>query len=130
MESTIITVMGSALIGIGIGLGLVALVVYRTVRKFENQIRELARDAVQEVEEHMIGVVVEEHDGQLYFYRNTDRQFLCQGDGLVEIRKRFNELYPNKIAYLSDGDPALLERLKDELKNIKQQEINETGVGI
>lgn len=130
MESNILTLVGSIVIGIGIGFGLIALIVYRTVRKFEIQIRELAQDTLQEVEAHMVGVVVEEHEGQLYFYRDTDRQFLCQGSGLLEIRKRFNELYPDKIAFLSGGDPALVERLKNELTNLKNQKPNENSVSV
>jgi hypothetical protein len=74
--------------------------------------------------------VVEEDAGQLYFYRETDRQFLCQGADLMEIRKRFNELYPDKIAFLSGGDPALVERLKNELINLKNQESNENSVSV
>jgi hypothetical protein len=66
--------------------------------------------------------VVEEEGGQLYFYRETDRQFLCQGADLTEIRKRFNDMYPEKIAYLAGGDPALIKQLKAELEQIKQQE--------
>jgi hypothetical protein len=49
---------------------------------------------------------------------------------LMEIRKRFNELYPDKIAFLSGGDPALVERLKNELTNLKNQESNENSVSV
>jgi hypothetical protein len=31
-------------------------------------------------------------------------------------------MYPEKIAYLAGGDPALIEQLKAELEQIKQQE--------
>ena len=74
--------------------------------------------------------MVEEDAGQLYFYRETDRQFLCQGADLMEIRKRFNDMYPEKIAYLAGGDPALIERLKAELKNLKEQEKNEGSISV
>jgi hypothetical protein len=48
----------------------------------------------------------------------------------MEIRKRFNEQYPSKIAYLAGGDPALIERLKNELETLKAQEKNEGSISV
>jgi len=90
----------------------------------------LVRETIREVEADMVGIVVEEDAGQLYVYRETDRQFLCQGTTLTEIRKRFNELYPEKIAFLAGGDPALIERLRAELKTLKEQEKNEGSISV
>jgi hypothetical protein len=75
-------------------------------------------------------VVVEEDAGQLFFYREEDRQFMCQGSTLAEVREKFNELFPEKIAYLAGGDPALVERLKAELKTIKEKEVSENSISI
>jgi hypothetical protein len=100
------------------------------VRRFEDDMRGLVRETIREVEAQMLGVVVEEDGGQLYFYRETDRQFLCQGTSLAEVRSRFNELYPEKIAFLAGGDPALIERLKNELKILKEQEKNEGSISV
>jgi hypothetical protein len=130
MENEIVTLVANILIGVGLGLGLVALWIYRVVRKFEDEMRGLVRETIKEVEADMVGIVVEEDNGQLYFYRETDRQFLCQGPSLTEARKKFNELYPEKIAYLAGGDPALIERLKAELKIIKEQENGENSVSV
>ena len=130
MEYDITTLVANILIGIGLGIGLVVFWVWRTVRRFEDDLRGLVRETIKEVEADMVGIVVEEDAGQLYFYRDTDRQFLCQGADLMEIRKRFNELYPEKIAFLAGGDPALIERLKNELKTIKEQEKNEAGISV
>ena len=124
------TMIANILIGIGVGIGLVIFWIWRTVRKFEDEIRGLVRETIREVEADMVGIVVEEEAGQLYFYRETDRQFLCQGTTLTEIRKRFNELYPEKIAFLADGDPALIERLRAELKTLKEQEKNEGSISV
>jgi hypothetical protein len=128
MEYDITTIVANILIGLGLGIGLVVFWIWRTVRRFEDDMRGLVREAIQEVEAQMIGVHVEEDAGQLYFYRDTDRQFLCQGLTLSEVRSRFNELYPEKIAFLAGGDPALIERLKTELKIIKEQEKNEGSI--
>jgi len=118
------------LIGIGVGIGLVIFWIWRTVRRFEDDVRGLVRETIREVEADMVGIVVEEEGGQLYFYRETDRQFLCQGSTLTEIRKRFNDMYPSKIAFLAGGDPALIERLKAELKILKEQEKNEGSISV
>jgi hypothetical protein len=130
MEYDITTLVANILIGLGLGIGLVVFWIWRTVRRFEDDLRGLVRETIREVEADMVGIVVEEEGGQLYFYRETDRQFLCQGSTLTEIRKRFNDMYPEKIAYLAGGDPALIERLKAELKNLKEQEKNEGSISV
>jgi hypothetical protein len=130
IEYDITALVANTMIGIGIGIGLVVFYVWRIVHKFETDLRKLVRETMQEVEADMVGIVVEEDAGQLYFYRETDRQFLCQGTDLTEARKRFNELYPEKIAYLAGGNPDLIERLKTELKTIKEKEASENSVGV
>ena len=130
MEYDIATMIANILIGLGLGIGLVVFWIWRTVRKFEDDLRGLVRETIKEVEADMVGIVVEEEGGQLYFYRETDRQFLCQGSTLTEIRKRFNDMYPEKIAFLAGGDPALIERLKAELKTLKEQEKNEGSISV
>lgn len=127
MEYDITTIVANILIGLGLGIGLVVFWIWRTVRRFEDDLRGLVRETIREVEADMVGLVIEEEGGQLYAYRETDRQFLCQGVDIAEIRKKFNEQYPDKTAYLSGGDPALVERLKTELSKIKEQEQNEAG---
>jgi len=130
MEYDITTIVANILIGLGLGIGLVVFWIWRTVRRFEDDLRGLVRETIKEVEADMVGIVVEEDGGQLYVYRETDRQFLCQGTTLTEIRKRFKELYPEKIAFLAGGDPALIERLKAELTILKEQEQNEGSISI
>jgi hypothetical protein len=103
---------------------------WRVMRRFEEDVRGMVRETIREVEADMVPIVVEEDAGQLYFYRETDRQFLCQGTTLMEIRKRFNEQYPSKIAYLAGGDPALIERLRAELETLKAQEKNESSISV
>jgi len=130
MEYDITNIVANILIGLGLGIGLVVFWIWRTVRRFEDDVRGIVRETIREVEADMVGIVVEEEGGQLYFYRETDRQFLCQGSTLMEIRKRFNDMYPEKIAFLADGDPALIERLRNELKTIKEQEKNEGSISV
>ena len=130
MEYDITTLVANILIGIGLGIGFVMFLMWRVMRRFEEDVRGMVRETIREVEADMVPIVVEEDAGQLYVYRETDRQFLCQGSTLTEIRKRFNELYPEKIAFLADGDPVLIERLRAELKNLKEQEKNEGSISV
>jgi hypothetical protein len=130
MEYDITTIVANIVIGLLLGIGIVVLWVWNTVRRFENDLRSVVRETIKEVEEQFVGVVVEEDDGQLYFYREEDRQFMCQGSTLAEVREKFNELFPETIAYLAGGDPALVERLKAELKIIKEKEVNENSISI
>ena len=116
-----------ALIGIGLGIGAVILYIWWTIRRFHNNLDTMVRETLEEVKSSLVGLVIEEDGGQLYAYREEDRQFLCQGVDIAEIRKKFNEQYPDKTAYLSGGEPALVERLKAELAVIKEQEKNEAG---
>ena len=130
MEYDVIAGVANILIGIGLGIGFVLFLMWRVMRRFEEDVRGMVRETIREVEADMVPIVVEEDAGQLYFYRETDHQFLCQGTTLMEIRKRFNDMYPSKIAYLAGGDPALIERLKAELKTIKEQEQNEGSISV
>ena len=130
MEYDVMAGVANILIGIGLGIGFVLFLMWRVMRRFEEDVRGMVRETIREVEADMVPIVVEEDAGQLYVYRETDRQFLCQGSTLTEIRKRFNELYPEKIAFLADGDPVLSERLRAELKNLKEQEKNEGSISV
>ena len=130
MEYDITTLVANILIGLGLGMGLAVFWVWRTVRRFEDEVRGLVRETIREVEADLVGIVVEEDAGQLYVYRETDQQFLCQGTDLADVRRKFNDLYPRKIAFLAGGDPALVERLRAELKNLKEQEKNEGSISV
>jgi len=117
----------TTLIGIGLGIGFVALYVWFVIQRFHSSLDSMVRETLDEVRASLVGLVIEQDGDQLYAYRETDRQFLCQGTTIAEIRRKFAEQYPDKTAYLSGGDPALLERLKAELEQIKQKEQNEAG---
>jgi len=127
MEYDITTLVANILIGIGLGVGAVVLYVWFLIQRFHNDLEGMVKETLQEVRASLVGLVIEQDGDQLYAYRDSDRQFLCQGADIAEIRRKFQEQYPDKTAYLSDGDPALLERLKVELNKLKEQEKNEAG---
>ena len=131
MEYDVTNLLIAVMIGMSLAAGAICVYVWLVIRRFRAEIDQLVQDAVAEAEANMVGVVLEEDAGQLYCYRESDRQFLCQGATLGEIRKLFGERYPDKTAYLADGhDPVLLERLKQELENIKQQEKSENSLSV
>jgi hypothetical protein len=130
MEYDITTIVANALIGIGIGLAILAFVVWRIIRKFETDLRAVVREAVAEVEANMIGLIVEQEGEVIYAYTEQDRQFVCQGATVEEIRAGFRSRYPEKTAYLAGGDPELVERFKTELLQAKAKEHSENSVSI
>jgi hypothetical protein len=117
-EYDITTIVANALIGFGLGLAVLVFYVWRTVRRFETELRELVREAVTEAEANLIGLIVEQEGGVIYAYTEQDRQFVCQGATVTEIREGFKSRYPEKTAYLAGGDEALVERFKQELINL------------
>lgn len=127
MEYDITGLVVSILVGIGLGFGLVALYVWFVIQRFHSNLDGMVRETLEEVRASLVGLIIEQDGDQLYAYRESDRQFLCQGVDIAEIRKKFSEQYPDKTAYLSGGDPDLIERLKAELATIKEQERNEAG---
>ena len=130
MEYDITNTVVTLLIGMGLGLGLVALYIWRVIARFEQEIDQHIRNAVKEVEKALLPVIVEQEGDEIFLYSEKDRQFLVQGRTLKEIRERFDQRFPDRIAYLSGGDPALIERLKNELKIIKEQEKSENSISV
>jgi hypothetical protein len=130
MEYDITTLVANILIGIGLGIGAVVLYVWFIIRRFHNDLEGMVRETLDEVRASLVGLVIEQDGDQLYAYRETDRQFLCQGADIAEIRRKFQEQYPDKTAYLSGGDPALIEQLKAELLKLKEKEGNENSISV
>ena len=130
IEYDITTIVANALIGFGLGLAVLAFYVWRTVRRFETELRELVREAVTEVEANMIGLIVEQEGDVIYAYTEKDRQFVCQGATVAEIREGFKSRYPEKTAYLAGGDEDLVERFKTELVKLKEKEASENSLSV
>jgi hypothetical protein len=130
MEYDITNTVVTLLIGMGVGLGLVALYMWHVINRFETELRGHIREAVHQVEHALMPVLVEQDGDEIFVYSEKERQFLVQGRTAREIRERFDQRFPDRIAYMSSGDPALIERLKAELKAIKEQEQNESSISI
>jgi hypothetical protein len=129
-EYDITTIVANALIGFGLGLAVLVFYVWRTIRRFETELRELVREAVAEAEANLIGLIVEQEGDVIYAYTEQDRQFVCQGATVEEIRAGFRSRYPEKTAYLAGGDEALVEQFKTELVKLKEKETSENSLSI
>lgn len=127
MEYDITNVVVTLLIGMGLGLGLVAIYIWRVMARFEQEIDQHIRNAVKEVEKALLPVIVEQEGDEIFLYSEKDRQFLVQGRTVQEIRERFDQRFPDRIAYMAGGDEQLIQRLKVELAELKAQEKNEVS---
>lgn len=92
-------------------------------------IRNLIKKVVSEIDLHidqvkdkLIPVFIEKVDGQLYCYNEKDKQFICQGADILEIKAAFEKRFPDKTAYLASGEAELVKELQKQL-----QEINEVS---
>ena len=130
IEYDITTIAANALIGFGLGLAVLVFYVWRTIRKWETELREIMREAVAEAEANMIGLIVEQEGDVIYAYTEKDRQFVCQGATVAGIRAGFRSRYPEKTAYLAGGDEALVERFKTELSKKKEKETSENSLSV
>jgi hypothetical protein len=101
---------------------MVAMYVWHVIRKFEKELHQHIKSAVKEVEQALMPVIVEQDGDEIFVYAEKDRQFLVQGRTVQEIRERFDQRFPNRIAYMAGGDEALITRLKTELTQLKTQE--------
>jgi hypothetical protein len=130
IEYDITTIVVNALIGFGLGLAVLAFYVWLTIRRWETELRDIVREAVAETEANMIGLIVEQEGDVIYAYTEQDRQFVCQGATVTEIRAGFKSRYPEKTAYLAGGDEALVERFKTELIKLKEKEASENSISV
>jgi hypothetical protein len=130
IEYDITTIVTNALIGFGLGLAVLTFYVWRTIRRFETELREVVREAVAEAEANMIGLIVEQEGDVIYAYTEQGRQFVCQGATVAEIREGFKSRYPEKTAYLAGGYEALVERFKTELVKLKEKEASENSISV
>ena len=130
IEYDITTIVANALIGFGLGLAVLAFYVWRTIRRFETELREIVREAVAQAEVNMIGLIVEQEGNVIYAYTEQGRQFVCQGTTVAEIRAGFKSRYPEKTAYLAGGDAALVERFKQELIKLGITDKHQHGTNV
>jgi hypothetical protein len=74
---------------------------------------------VQEIEqEHLIPLTVEGDHNQYFCYNSVTKEFVCQGQSVEEIVRRFKLRYPDKSAAIYDGDETAVRTLQSQLKEL------------
>lgn len=114
----IATWIGDALVIISVVLIVGLLVFYFWLKRFNDRLERALGELVSQLEDQMIGLEVEVDNGMYLCYNSKDKQFICQGINAQEIVERFQDRYPNKIAYLAkeSEDPAIKDLIEQILK--------------
>jgi len=108
----------------GIGIGLVVLGVYVLIlyQRIKNRIDHMIREVVDEAAETLVGLEIELDKGVYFCYNSEDKQFVCQGTTVSEIRQAFQDRFPGKTAYLAGGEPAVVAQFRTELIELRSNE--------
>ena len=106
-------------LGIVLGMALMAFVIYLYIRGLVREVmQELAAD-IERVADTLMPVTVERENGQIFCYGKEDKQFICQGATLEEIKAAFKQRFPDKTAYLDGGDETWVTELREEILRTK-----------
>jgi hypothetical protein len=109
--------------GVLTGVILSFVLLYLYIRNLIRKVMSELDRHIDQVKDKLMPVFIERVNGQLYCYGETDKQFICQGTDMAEIKQAFETRYPDMTAYLAGGEKELIEELRNQLK-----ELNEAGV--
>jgi hypothetical protein len=114
------------LVSIGIGFSMLGLYIWVLYQRIRGRVDEMVNQIINEAEANLVGLDIEVDNGVYFCYNNEDKQFVCQGATVAEIRTAFQSRFPGKTAYLAGGDPRVVAELKTELLKLG---INENSTG-
>jgi hypothetical protein len=114
------------LVGVGIGFVMLGLYIWVLYQRIKGRVDQMVDQIIQEAEADLVGIDIEVDNGVYFCYNNEDKQFVCQGATVAEIRTAFQSRFPGKTAYLAGGDPLVVAELKTELLKLG---INENSTG-
>ena len=119
-------IVAGILMGIGIGFAMLGIYVWVLYQRIKGRVDDMVKQIIREAEADLIGLDIEVDNGIYFCYNNEDKQFVCQGKTVSEIRQAFQNRFPGKTAYLAGGDPKVVAELKTELLKLGTNE-NSTG---
>jgi hypothetical protein len=119
-------IVGGILMGIGIGFVMLGLYIWILFQRIRGRVDDMVDQIIQEAQADIVGLDIEVDKGVYFCYNHTDKQFVCQGSTVAEIRQAFQARHPGKTAYLAGGDPAVVANFKTELLKLS---INENSPG-
>lgn len=102
-------------IGTLIGFGIVAVYVGISYYGIKRRVDRVVQELLQEAEANLVGLDIEVDQNTYFCYNTTNKQFVCQGATVSEIRQAFQARFPGKTAYLAGGDEAVVAKFKQEL---------------
>ena len=114
------------LVGVVIGFGMLGLYIWVSYQRIRGRIDDMVKKIIQEAESNLVGIDIEVDQGRYFCYNSEDKQFVCQGATVAEIRTAFQARFPGKTAYLAGGDPSVVAELETELVKLG---INENSTG-
>jgi hypothetical protein len=114
------------LVGVVIGFGMLGLYIWVSYQRIRGRIDDMVNQIIQEAESNLVGIDIEVDQGRYFCYNSEDKQFVCQGATVAEIRTAFQARFPGKTAYLAGGDPSVVAELETELLKLG---INENSTG-
>jgi hypothetical protein len=112
----------AVLIGIGIGFSMLCLYIWVLYQRIRGRVDQMIKEVIEEAEANMVGLDIELDKDTYFCYNNEDKQFICQGKTVAEIKQAFHARYPTKTAYLAGGDPEVVEHFKTELLKLAVDE--------
>ena len=112
-------ILGGILMGIGIGFVVLGLYIWILFQRIRGRVDDMVKQIIQEAEADLVGLDIELDNGTYFCYNHTDKQFVCQGGTVAEIRQAFRERFPEKTAYLAGGDPAVVAEFRTELDKMR-----------
>jgi hypothetical protein len=108
-------IVAGILMGIGIGFMMLGIYIWYLYHKLKSRIDRMVAEVVAEAEADLVGLDIEVDNGVYFCYNSKDKQFVCRGNTVAEIKQAFQERFPNKTAYLAGGDPAVVAEFRTEL---------------
>ena len=120
----LVDIVTAVAVGAVLGVGIVGMYIWFLYHKLKSRIDQMIAEVINEAEDNLVGLDIEVDKGVYFCYNNEDKQFICQGKTVAEIRQAFQERFPDKTAYLAGGDPRVVEELKTELLKLAQNEPN------
>jgi len=110
------------LMGIGIGIVMLGIYVWILYQRIKTRIDRMIQEVVDEAAETLVGLNIELDRGVYFCYNNEDKQFVCQGNTVSEIRQAFQDRFPGKTAYLAGGNPTVVAQFRTELTELRSNE--------
>lgn len=107
-------------IAIQIGLSIIGWWLHRRI------LSELDKVSDELEMEQLIPLTIEVVDHQYFCYNSMTQDFVCQGNDLRDIVKKFKQRYPDKSAAIYNGDETAVRTLKLQLKDLDE---NSSGIG-